>query len=391
MELLKELYGISAQTHQEQNMIAFVSQRLTDLGVSFKKDKAGNIYATKGKAKTYPCLAAHLDEVHQAREKGYEVLFVKDEFIIGFNSGKREFNGIGADDKNGIWICLKCLEKYDNLKCVFFVGEEQGCIGSRQADMKFFDDCRFVLQCDRKGNSDFINRIYGESLCSSQFLKDANLKEHGYKEENGMQTDVRTLRDRGLEISCANISCGYYYPHTPHEMTNIEDLKKCLTLVEHIIEKCREVYTYKEVRPQWPDRPWDFFSDDFPSSRSYSRPQPRSQSRSQSVAQPTQKKKTNPSTALRKATEAYNRQCAEVKDRMIRFFSMNPKGKLSVFEAIYADFFPHLKKDSFDNIYKEVMKEIASGRKKLKAHPLYGTKLSARKQTNVENVNELAK
>lgn len=383
MELLKELYGISALTHQEKDMIAFVSQKLTDLGVSFTIDKAGNIYATKGKAATFPCIAAHLDEVHQAREKGYEVLFVKDEFIIGFNSGKREFNGIGADDKNGIWICLRCLEKYDNLKCVFFVGEEQGCIGSRQADMKFFDDCRFVLQCDRKGNSDFINRIYGDSLCSSQFLKDANLKEHGYKEENGMQTDVRTLRDRGLEISCANISCGYYYPHTPHEMTNIEDLKKCRKLVEHIIENCREVYTYKEERPQWPDRSFDFFSDVFPSSRS--------QTQTRYTTQPTQKKKINAPTALRKAAEAYEKERAEAKKRMTIFFSMNPDGKLSVFEVIYADFFPHLKKDSFDNIYKDVMKEIASCRKERKAHPLYGTKLSARKQTKVENANELAK
>lgn len=378
MELLKELYGISAQTHQEKDMIAFVSQRLTDLGVSFTIDKAGNIYATKGKATTFPCIAAHLDEVHQAREKGYEVLFVKDEFIIGFNSGKREFNGIGADDKNGIWVCLKCLEKYDNLKCVFFVGEEQGCIGSRQADMKFFDDCRFVLQCDRKGNSDFINRIYGGSLCSSQFLKDANLEEHGYKEENGMQTDVRTLRDRGLEISCANISCGYYYPHTPHEMTNIEDLKKCRTLVEHIIENCREVYTYKEERPQWPNRSFDFFSDAFPRSRS------------QFHSQPTQKKKTNAPTALRKAAEAYRRECAEAKERMIRFFSMNPNGKLSVFEVIYADFFPRLKKEDFVNIHKDVMKEIASCRKERKAHTLYGSKQPARKQDKVKNVNELA-
>lgn len=39
------------------------------------------------------------------------------------------------------------------------------------------------------------------------------------------------------------------------------------------------------------------------------------------------------------------------------------------------------------------MKDIASCRKERKAHPLYGTKLSARKQTKtkVESVNELAK
>lgn len=374
MELLKKLYGISARTHQEKDMIAFVSQRLTDLGVTFTVDETGNIYATKGNADTYPCLAAHLDEVHPAREKGYEVIVVKDEFIIGFNSRKREFNGIGADDKNGIWVCLKCLEKFDNLKCVFFVGEEQGCIGSRQADMKFFDDCRFVLQCDRKGDSDFISNIYGNPLCSSQFIKDASLGEHGYKEERGMQTDVQALRERGLEISCANISCGYYYPHTPHEMTNIADLKKCLILVEHIVENCREVYTHKEVRPQRPDYISDFFSDAFP--RSTSRPQ----SQTRYAAPNTQKKKNEPSTAIKEAAEACNqRQRAEVKDRMIRFFAMNPKGKLSVFEAIYADFFPRLKKEDFDNIYKVVMKEMASGRKERGPHPLYG---SLRKSAN---------
>lgn len=380
MELLKELYGISARTHQEKDMIAFVSQRLSDLGIVFTTDKAGNIYATKGNADTYPCIAAHLDEVHEAREKGYEVLAVRDEFIIGFNSSKREFNGIGADDKNGIWVCLKCLEKFDNLKCVFFVGEEQGCIGSRQADMKFFDDCRFVLQCDRKGNSDFISNIYGNSLCSPQFIKDASLGEHGYKEGHGMQTDVQALREKGLEISCANISCGYYYPHTPHEMTNIADLKKCLTLVEHIVENCREVYTHKEVRPQRPDYISDFFFDTFPS---------RSQMQTRYAEPNTQKKKNKPSTAIKEAAEACNRrQRAEAKDRMRSFFSMNPDGKLSVFEVIYADFFPRLKKKDFDSIYKVVIKEIASGRKKRDAHPLYGSlhkitgKQKAKEQSN---------
>ena len=58
---------------------------------------------------------------------------------------------------------------------------------------------------------------------------------------------------------------------------------------------------------------------------------------------------------------------------MRSFFSMNLGGKLSVFEAIYAEFFPRLKKEDFDNIYREVMKEMASGRKKRDAHPLYGS------------------
>lgn len=49
--------------------------------------------------------------------------------------------GLGADDKNGIWIALKCLRKYDSLKLAFFVSEEVGCVGSGKAVMDFFNDC----------------------------------------------------------------------------------------------------------------------------------------------------------------------------------------------------------------------------------------------------------
>lgn len=91
-------------------------------------------------------------------------------------------------------------------------------------------------------------------------------------------------------------------------------------------------------------------------------------------------------TAIKEAAEACNqRQRAEAKDRMRSFFSMNPDGKLSVFEAIYADFFPRLKKEDFDSIYKAVMKEMASGRKKRITHPLYG---SLRKITNKQKSKE---
>lgn len=60
------------------------------------------------------------------------------------------------------------------MKCAFFVQEETGCIGSGEADMDFFADCRFVLQCDRKGDSDLVTRISGMDLCSEEFLERVN-------------------------------------------------------------------------------------------------------------------------------------------------------------------------------------------------------------------------
>ncbi len=45
-----------------------------------------------------------------------------------------------------------------------------GCIGSGHADMSFFSDCRFVIQCDRKGNGDMVTQINGMKLCSNDFI-----------------------------------------------------------------------------------------------------------------------------------------------------------------------------------------------------------------------------
>uniref|UniRef100_UPI003AB6E2B9 hypothetical protein n=1 Tax=Anaerotruncus colihominis TaxID=169435 RepID=UPI003AB6E2B9 len=36
---------------------------------------------------------------------------------IRYDHKHRRMTGIGADDKNGIWICLKCLESFKAMKC----------------------------------------------------------------------------------------------------------------------------------------------------------------------------------------------------------------------------------------------------------------------------------
>jgi putative aminopeptidase FrvX len=176
----------------------------------------------------------------QTGSKGKEIIF-------GFNGLKRSFCGLGADDKNGIWICLKCLEEFDVMKCVFFVGEETGCYGSSHADMSFFNDCRFVLQCDRKGNSDMVTYYCGNTLCSDDFLLDTTPDKFGYRQSDGMITDVITLKNRGLKVSCANLSCGYYHPHSPYEFTCWEDLMKCYRFVGHIIENCSKTYPHQII------------------------------------------------------------------------------------------------------------------------------------------------
>jgi putative aminopeptidase FrvX len=259
MELLNQLYRISSPSGSEAPMMNFIRSRLDKLGVAHFTDRVGNIYATKGKAKSYPCIIAHTDEVHGVRENGYSVMKSRtpgNKIIFGFNYLKRSYCGIGADDKNGIWICLKSLEKYEAMKCVFFVGEEVGCHGSRQAKMKFFNDCRYVLQCDRKGSGDIVTRYCGNALCSEEFLKDVSPEKFGYAASEGMITDVIMLKNRGLKVSCINLSCGYYYPHTQNEFTCVEDLMKCNAFVQHIVRNCNKTYPHKGINQEHRHRSW---------------------------------------------------------------------------------------------------------------------------------------
>jgi len=246
MKLLKQLYCIYSKSRKECDMVEFIIDWLYAHlpEVEVEMDKLGNLYITKGKAALYPTIVAHLDQVQWNHSNDFRVEET-DDILFGWSRKNKRFEGLGADDKNGIWVGLKCLQKFDVLKVAFFVGEEIGCVGSSDADMSFFVDSRFVLQCDRRGGGDLITIASNTELCGSDFIKDTDYELFGYKKENGMMTDVLTLKENGLSVSCVNISCGYYEPHTDREYTIKSELLNCLAFVEHIIENCKGEYKHE--------------------------------------------------------------------------------------------------------------------------------------------------
>lgn len=243
--LLKKLYAVHSPSGKEEKMTAFLISYLKTLpGVKLGKDSYGNLYAWKGESEIYPCIVAHLDQVQRNHPRDFRAVETRD-IIFGFSAREHSFCGLGVDDKNGILICLEALKKYDSMKAVFFKEEETGCHGSAHAEMKFFDDCRYVLQCDRRGNSDLITNIGCIDLCSDTFITDVDPEKWSYREETGMMTDVEALKEHGLSVSAINISAGYYNAHSDEEITVKRDLQKCWRLVQHIIEDCTEVYPHE--------------------------------------------------------------------------------------------------------------------------------------------------
>lgn len=246
MELLKELYAIHSPSGKEKRMRRFVKRWVRDNvpNAIVEQDSIGNVYITRGECETYPIVVAHLDQVQKFHSKDFEAL-VAGNIILGWSPKTRSQQGLGADDKNGIWVALKTLKHFKHVKVALFVQEEVGCIGSDKADMDFFKDARFVLQCDRRNGSDLITEAGWTELCSKQFVEAIQPELFGYKPTSGMLTDVLTLKENGLGVSCLNISCGYYEPHTDYEITVVSELMNCLDFVWHIIRTCKDVYPHE--------------------------------------------------------------------------------------------------------------------------------------------------
>lgn len=247
-ELLFQLYSIHSPSGSEKKMRKFVKRYIRkNCGeCNIEQDMYGNVFVTKGVSETYPCLAAHLDQVQRSHSKDFACI-EGDDVVFGYSAKCREQQGLGADDKNGIWICLECLREFSDLKVAFFVGEETGCVGSRQCSLDFFKDCRYIIQPDRRGGHDLITSMFCGDVCSEDFIKALGAESYGYKEEEGSVTDVGELVQRGVGISCLNLSCGYYEAHTDVEFTVLSELQNCLDFVCHIIDTLTDVYPHEYV------------------------------------------------------------------------------------------------------------------------------------------------
>ena len=88
-------------------MKSFVLDYVNDVELSIDFDDAGNLFITKGMADVYPCVAAHLDEIHTPCEK--EVVIYGDKIF----TVDRQWNrvGCGADDKNGLDTVSKSVSE----------------------------------------------------------------------------------------------------------------------------------------------------------------------------------------------------------------------------------------------------------------------------------------
>jgi len=187
-------------------------------------------------------VTAHMDTVHRELIKDfYDYKNEKDEHILSSPQG------IGGDDRCGIFMILKLLEAGFRPTVIFCEDEEIGCVGSKKFIkhddlVKKLGECNYIIELDRKGSND---AVFYE--CDNAEFTNYIVCSTGYEEAWGSCSDISYLAP-AAGIAAVNFSCGYYNPHQTSEYVNYTEMMNTVEVVKKLLEDSEaKQYEYIEM------------------------------------------------------------------------------------------------------------------------------------------------
>lgn len=223
MKLLTELYKIHSPSGKEGRMSEYVQNFLKRRRIDFETDGHGQVFKLiPGR----PILSCHMDQVQEGPPGEIK------------SDGRRFWgtrNGLGADDKNGIWVCLNLLTKWD-CGFIFSVCEE-----SMQAKVEHvltafesvLSHIPYALVFDRRDGGDIIGVENGYCTRNFQNRVAREGEAFGYKPTMGVYSDADSISEH---MECVNLSVGYHEAHTAREYTVVKELVNALNFGDHLLD-----------------------------------------------------------------------------------------------------------------------------------------------------------
>jgi len=127
LEYFKIITATPRCSFKTDNMKKKIIDIANNLGYKTNTDKAGNVLCQKGTPKI--CLQSHYDMVCLGDVKNIE-LIEKNGILKAKNST------LGADNGMGMAMMFVCMEKFDDLECLFTNDEEVGLIGVSNIELQ---------------------------------------------------------------------------------------------------------------------------------------------------------------------------------------------------------------------------------------------------------------
>lgn len=258
MKDLIQLYSVESVHPHENDIYSWIVEWMERHDIKFDTD-GKNIWKLTGEQ---IILSAHMDQV---KTNGRAVHFYqKDKMIRGYNKDYEQ-TSLGADDKNGVWIILKCLEDDPNTNFIISHGEESGCVGISELKNVLkskVDHNNICIVLDRRGFGEVLDRGSSCSYCNTLARVLCNYWNQDFEDEifctgGGTVSDANAISEY---CECVNVSVAYYNPHTKEEKTNFDELLFTMNMVKSLKDfvyyPCK-VETFK-TRRMWEDDRLDY-------------------------------------------------------------------------------------------------------------------------------------
>lgn len=170
-------------------------------------------------------LVAHMDTV-----------FVKEPKEIYYDEIEKVMwspQGLGADDRAGVYAILQIINKGYRPSIIFTTDEEIGCVGASNL-VKIFGDCpfkelKYIIQLDRRGKNDCV--FY--DCDNKDFIR--YIEKFGFKESWGSFSDISMIAP-AWGIAAVNLSIGYEDEHDPVERLFVKHMERTIKQVIKMLE-----------------------------------------------------------------------------------------------------------------------------------------------------------
>lgn len=151
--------------------------------------------------------------------------------------------GLGADDRAGIFIILQIVQSGLRPSIILTTDEERGGLGAQALAKK---ECpipflRYLIQLDRRGSCDCV--FY--DCMNPQFID--YIESFGFIERIGSFSDISFLMS-AWQVCGVNLSVGYKDEHSYAETLNVGAMYRTLEIVKKMLqEKDIPHYPYQEI------------------------------------------------------------------------------------------------------------------------------------------------
>jgi hypothetical protein len=187
-------------------------------------------------------LVAHLDTVF---EKPVRTLYYDERKNVMWSP-----DGLGADDRAGVFAIVKILMKGYRPHIIFTTDEEKGCLGAEALVKDFLISpfkMRYIIQLDRRGTNDCV--FYD---CANEKFTNY-VSSFGFVENFGSFSDISVICP-AWKIAGVNLSVGYEDEHTYIETLHITPFLATIDKVCKMLEDVNDeffVYVSNPYSYKW--------------------------------------------------------------------------------------------------------------------------------------------